>query len=62
MHRKDIRGTHHQCFFAHSIAPHSNAGKPPIVIAAYITQCIGPESKRSAMLAEFGRLVSDSLT
>jgi len=31
--------------------------KPPIVIAAYITQCNGPEDKRSAMLAEIGRLV-----
>ncbi|HWZ51611.1 MAG TPA: class A beta-lactamase [Granulicella sp.] len=36
-------------------------GKPPIVIAAYITQCAGPESKRSAMLAEIGRLVRKSL-
>jgi beta-lactamase class A len=35
-------------------------GKPPIIVAAYITGCIGPESKRSAMLAEIGRLVRDS--
>jgi beta-lactamase class A len=37
-------------------------GKPPVIIAAYITQCAGPESKRSAMLAEIGRLVRASLT
>jgi beta-lactamase class A len=36
--------------------------KPPVVIAAYITQCTGPESKRAAMLAEIGRLVRESLT
>jgi len=35
---------------------------PPIVIAAYITQCHGPESKRAAMLAEIGRLVRVSLS
>jgi len=34
---------------------------PPIVIAAYITQCHGQESKRAAMLAEIGRLVRVSL-
>jgi beta-lactamase class A len=38
------------------------AGRPPIVVAAYITQCIGPESKRAAMLAEIGELVWKSLT
>lgn len=32
-------------------------GKAPIIVAAYITQCRGPESKRAAMLAEIGRLV-----
>lgn len=37
------------------------AGKPPIIIAAYITQCPGPESKRAAMLAEIGRLVRVSI-
>jgi len=37
-------------------------GKPPVIIAAYITQCTGPESKRSVMLAEIGRLVRESLT
>lgn len=37
------------------------AGKPPVIIAAYITQCAGPESKREAMLAEIGRLVRESL-
>ncbi|SPE39348.1 Beta-lactamase L2 [Candidatus Sulfopaludibacter sp. SbA3] len=38
------------------------AGKPPIIIAAYITQCMGPESKRSALLAEIGRLVGEPLS
>ncbi len=35
--------------------------EPPIVIAACITQCYGPESKRAAMLAEIGRLVRASI-
>jgi beta-lactamase class A len=35
-------------------------GKPPVIVAAYITQCSGPESKRTAMLAEIGRLVRES--
>ena len=35
-------------------------GKPPIIIAVYITGCIGPESKRAAMIAEIGRLVRES--
>ena len=33
-------------------------GKPPVIIAAYITQCKGPESKRNAMLAGIGKLVA----
>ena len=33
-------------------------GKPPILLAAYITQCKGPEEKRNAMLAEIGRDVA----
>jgi beta-lactamase class A len=37
------------------------AARPPIIIAAYITQCTGPESKRAAMLSEIGRLVRESL-
>jgi beta-lactamase class A len=37
------------------------AGRPPIIVAAYITQCIGAEGKRSAMLAEIGRMVRESL-
>jgi beta-lactamase class A len=37
------------------------SGKPPVIVAAYITQCAGPESKRTAMLAEIGRLVRESL-
>jgi beta-lactamase class A len=36
--------------------------RPPVLITAYITQCMGPESKRAAMLAEIGKLVRDSLT
>lgn len=35
--------------------------KPPVMVAAYITQCTGPESKRIAMLAEIGELVRESL-
>ena len=31
-------------------------GKSPIIVAAYITQCTGPESKRSAILAEIANL------
>jgi beta-lactamase class A len=37
------------------------AGRPPIIVAAYITQCTGPESKRAAMLAQIGELVKVSL-
>jgi beta-lactamase class A len=33
-------------------------GKPPVLVAAYITQCLGPEEKRARMLAEVGRLVA----
>lgn len=35
--------------------------RPPLVIAAYITQCPGPETKRAAILAEIGKLVRESL-
>lgn len=31
-------------------------GRPPIIVAAYITQCTGPERKRAAMLAAIGEL------
>jgi beta-lactamase class A len=34
------------------------SSRPPIIITAYITQCVGPEDKRSAMLAEIGRHVA----
>jgi beta-lactamase class A len=37
------------------------AGKPPIIIAVYITGCIGPESKRAAMIAEIGKLARESV-
>lgn len=33
-------------------------GKPPLIVAAYITQCPGPETKRVAMLAAIGSLVA----
>lgn len=36
-------------------------GKPPVIIAAYITQCTGPGAKRAAMLAQIGSLVIESL-
>jgi beta-lactamase class A len=36
-------------------------GKPPIIVAAYITQCTGPESKRAAILAKIGELVRGSV-
>jgi hypothetical protein len=32
-----------------------------MIIAAYITQCFGPEDKCSAILAEIGRLLAQSL-
>ena len=37
-----------------------SGSNPPIIIAAYITQCAGPENKRADMLAEIGRLVAES--
>ena len=36
-------------------------GKAPVIAAAYITQCPGPESKRAAMLAGIGKLVRKSV-
>jgi beta-lactamase class A len=33
-------------------------GRPPVIVAAYITQCPGSEEKRNGMLAEIGRLVA----
>ena len=33
------------------------ANRAPVIVAAYITGCVGPESKRAAMLAEVGHLV-----
>lgn len=35
--------------------------KPPVIVAAYITQCVGPEAKRAAIHAEIGRMVAESL-
>jgi beta-lactamase class A len=36
----------------------SAGGRPPVIVAAYITQCPGSEDKRNGMLAEIGRLVA----
>jgi len=36
-------------------------GRQPVIIAAYITQCPGPEEKRATMLADIGRLVRESI-
>jgi beta-lactamase class A len=35
-------------------------GRPPLVVAAYITQCPGAESKRASLLAEIGQLVAQA--
>lgn len=34
---------------------------PPVIMAAFITQCPGPEAKRAAMLAEIGRMVREAM-
>jgi beta-lactamase class A len=34
----------------------------PILVAAYLTECPGPEEKRNAVLAEVGRLITASYT
>jgi beta-lactamase class A len=34
-------------------------GRPPIIVAAYLTQCAGPEGKRESVLASIGKLVAD---
>ena len=36
-------------------------GRQPVIVAAYITQCPGPEDKRAAMLTEIGKLVRESI-
>lgn len=36
------------------------ADKPPLLIAAYLTECSGPDAKRNAVLAEVGRLVAQT--
>ncbi len=33
----------------------------PVLVAAYLTACAGPEAKRNAVLAQVGRLVAGSL-
>ena len=35
--------------------------KPPVLIAAYVTECPGPEEKRNAIFVEIGRLVAASV-
>ena len=37
------------------------SGRPPVIVAAFITQCPGPETKRAGMLAEIGRLVHTAI-
>jgi beta-lactamase class A len=37
-------------------------GKSPVIVAAYITQCPGPESKRNGTLAAIGMMVSEAFT
>jgi len=38
-------------------APRSN-GMPAVLIAAYLTECAGPEERRDAVLADVGRMVA----
>lgn len=35
--------------------------KPPVLVAVYITQCPGPETKRSAIMQQIGRLVREAV-
>jgi beta-lactamase class A len=37
-------------------------GRQPVIVAAYITQCPGPEEKRATILANIGRLVRESVS
>ena len=37
------------------------ANQSPMIVAAYLTECHGPEDKRSTVLAEVGRLVAKSI-
>lgn len=50
-------GTH----TSNDIAVFWPAAKTPVIVAAYVTQCMGPETKRAAMLAEIGSLVRESV-
>jgi beta-lactamase class A len=36
-------------------------GRKPVIVAAYLTECAGPESKRNAVLAEVGRLIASAM-
>lgn len=33
--------------------------RPPLIVAAYVTQCPGPEEKRAALLREIGQRVRE---
>jgi beta-lactamase class A len=46
---------------ANDIAVFWPSGKSPLIVAAYITQCPGPESKRAGMLADIGTEVTKAL-
>jgi beta-lactamase class A len=35
--------------------------QPPVLVAAYLTECAGTETKRNAILAELGRMVANTL-
>lgn len=35
-------------------------GRPPLIVAAYLTQCAGPEERREALLAQIGRAVASA--
>jgi beta-lactamase class A len=37
------------------------ANQAPVLVAAYLTACAGPEAKRNAVLAQVGRLVAKSI-
>jgi len=36
--------------------------RQPVIVAAYITQCPGPDEKRATMLANIGRLVEEAIS
>ncbi len=36
-------------------------GRPPVLVAAYLTECAGTEAKRNAVLAHAGRVVAEAV-